>query len=379
MVSILDATLREGEQTPGVYFDSHIKVAIARLLDEIGVDIIEAGHPLVSTRIYDALKKISSLNLKATIGAHSRSLQKDVDVALECNVSFLGVFFCVSEDRLDGVFEKTLTEAIDQITQVIKYAKAKNQNLTIRFTPEDTVRSKAENVVQASVEAVKAGADIISIADTTGYMIPGTDRNMYDFVRNLKAELNAFGVNPKTAVHCHNDRGLALANALDAYKAGVDIIDATVMGLGERAGIVDLAQLMVTLKEDFNVQKNWKIHKLKDLYQLVSEHSRIGIQENFPIMGKNAFTHCAGVHTQAAIINPLHYQSIDPEIVGRKMNISLDHMSGIASLRYALEQIGETELTQETIAEILSKVRQVGHKGRIVNLEELQYIVNSVK
>ncbi|MEJ2054640.1 MAG: 2-isopropylmalate synthase, partial [Calditrichaceae bacterium] len=225
---ILDATLREGEQTPGVYFDEHIKMAIADLLDSIGIRIIEAGHPMVTQEIYSAVKKLANRNLKAIVGAHSRSMKKDVDLALECGVGFLGIFYCVSEDRLNNVFKKELTSAVDQIAKVISYAKEQNPEILIRYTPEDTVRSKFENVISASEAAVNAGADIISVADTTGFMVSGTENNMYDFVLRLKEALSKKGLNPKIAVHCHNDRGCALANALDAFRAGAEIIDASV-------------------------------------------------------------------------------------------------------------------------------------------------------
>lgn len=378
MVWVLDSTLREGEQTPGVYFDKHIKLAIANILDEIGIDIIEAGHPMVTPEIHAAVKSIAQKNYKAIVGAHSRSLKSDVDLALECGVRFLGIFYCVSDERLNTVFKKDLDSAIQQIADIIKYAKSQKPDLLIRYTPEDTVRSQFENVVKAAVAAVEAGADIISVADTTGYMVPGTNRSMYDFISRLKSEFDKRNLNPKIAVHCHNDRGLALANALDAYRAGADIIDAAALGLGERAGIVDLAQLLVVLTVDYG-ENRWNLPKLCELYDLVSKHSGIPIPSNFPITGKNAFTHCAGVHTHAASINPMHYESLNPQIVGRERTFALDHMSGIASLRYALNLIGETDLEEQVQYDILQEVKSVGQRGRTVDLAELKHIVDAVK
>ena len=375
MVQILDTTLREGEQTPGVYFDTHIKLAIARKLDETGVDIIEAGHPMVTSEIHQAVKQIANVKLKAMVGAHARSLKKDVDLALECGVQFIGIFYCVSNSRLTQVFNKNLDAAIDQISEVIAYAKSQNPDLTIRYTPEDTVRSPWDNVVKASVAAVKAGADIISIADTTGCMIPDTDSSMYQFVKKLREAFKEHEVSPRIAVHCHNDRGLALANALDGYQAGADIIDATVLGLGERAGLVDLATLLMILKTDFKVDNSWDLKKLTGLYQLVSQYSGIPIPVNFPITGKNAFTHCAGVHTQAAAIDPLHYESLNPELVGRERKIALDHMSGVNSVKYALGEIGMTDLDDGMLMKVLDKVKSVGKTGRIIDLDELKHIV----
>jgi 2-isopropylmalate synthase len=375
LIQILDATLREGEQTPGVYFDGHIKLAVADLLDKVGINIIEAGHPAVTEDIHQAVKQIANRGLKASIGAHSRSLKKDVDLALECGVQFLGIFYCVSEHRLNHIFKKELNRAIDQIAEVIGYAKQQNPELIIRYTPEDTVRSEFNNVLDAASAAIQAGADVISIADTTGYMIPGTDRNMYDYVRKLKTHLEKKSLFPKIAVHCHNDRGFALANAVDGFRAGAEIIDATVLGIGERAGLVDLAQLTVTLAEDFGQDHNWDTTKLPELYNLVSKYSGIPIPAHFPIMGDHAFTHCAGVHTHAATKNPMHYQSLDPAIIGRQMEVSLDHMSGISSIEWALEQL-DIQYDDNLTTEVLEVVKTIGKKGRTVDFSELSHIVN---
>lgn len=378
MLQILDTTLREGEQTPGVYFDRHIKLAIARMLNDIGIDIIETGHPAVTSEIYDSVNAIANSEFTSTIGAHSRSIRSDVELALECNVDFLGIFYCVSDERLDTVFKKELEVAIEQITSVISFAKSENPKLIVRYTPEDTVRSQFENVIAASVAAVKAGADIISVADTTGYMVPGTDKNMFDYISKLKSRLAENGCTPKIAVHCHNDRGFALANALDAYRAGAEIIDASVLGLGERAGIVDLAQLLVVLSSDYNLQR-WNLEKLDELYQFVSRHSGVPIPVNYPVMGKNAFTHCAGVHTHAAAVNPTHYESLSPELLGKERHFSLDHMSGIASLKYALELLNIDDLTTEIQLEVLKEVKSLGQKGKVVELNELPDIVAFTK
>jgi len=190
--------------------------------------------------------------------------------------------------------------------------------------------------------------------------------------------LNSRDLHPKIAVHCHNDRGLALANALDAFRAGAEIIDASVLGLGERAGIVDLAQLLIVLSADFGMD-NWNLDKLDELYHFVSTHSGVLIPSNYPIVGKHAFTHCAGVHTHAAAINPTHYESLSPQLVGKETHFALDHMSGISSLKFALSILDEKELTDELQLQVLSEVKSVGQKGKIVELTELPHIVHFIK
>jgi 2-isopropylmalate synthase len=176
-------------------------------------------------------------------------------------------------------------------------------------------------------------------------------------------------------VHCHNDRGLALANALDAYRAGAEIIDAAAVGLGERAGIVDLAQLLVVLHVDFG-EDRWDLKELMNLYELVSDHAGVPVPVNFPVTGPNAFTHCAGVHTHAATINPTHYESLNPDLLGRSRKFSLDHMSGMASVRYALRQIEEPE---DLAPVVLDAVKAVGRKGKVVELPELRHIVEAAR
>ncbi len=376
MISILDTTLREGEQTPGVYFPEHVKFAIARHLNNVNVDIIEAGHPVVSDEIFTAVKHLAGQPFSSKIAAHSRTVKNDVDSALECGVKFLGIFYCVSDERLEKVFNTNLNSAVNLISEIAGYAKSKNPDLILRFTPEDTVRSNFENVVTAASEAVKAGADIISVADTTGYMIPHTKNNMYDYISRLKEALAEKGVYPEIAVHCHNDRGLALANAIESFRAGAGIIDASVLGIGERAGIVDLATLLAVLTQGLEQKNGWDLKELVPLYRVVSRYSGLPVPVNFPVTGKNAFRHCAGVHTHAAQLNPLHYQSLDPEPFGREMEISLDHMSGFSSVLSALEKLEEDNLEKETVFEILKRVKKVGQTGRTVGPGELKMITN---
>ncbi len=378
MIKVLDATLREGEQTPGVHFDNHIKLRIAELLDEIGIDIIETGHPAVTGKIHQAVKTIAGKGLNSKIGAHSRLIKSDIDLAIDCGVEFLGVFYCVSDGRLSEVFNKTMDFAAEQIFELISYAKNRNPDLIIRYTPEDTVRTEYENVLKASLAAASAGADIISVADTTGFLVPGTERNMYDFISRLKTDLKSNSFNPMIAVHCHNDRGLALANALDAIRAGAEIIDASVLGLGERAGIVDLAQLLAILITNFKIDR-FNPDKLMELYELVGLHSGVPVPVHFPVTGKNAFTHCAGVHTHAAAVNPMHYEDLPPSLFGRERRFSLDHMSGLASIQYALKLLNRTDLTGNDEIELLNHVKSVGEKGRVVELEELSQLINFIK
>ena len=378
MVRILDTTLREGEQTPGVAFPVHAKIALAEGLERLGVDIVEAGHPVVDKEIERGVRLLAARRGEIRVGAHARSLKGDVDMALSCGVSFLGLFYCVSRERLtEG--NRTLSQAIESVTSLIREVKGRAPHVMVRYTPEDTVRTAWPDVAAVALEAARAGADVISVADTTGYMVPGTENNLYDYTLRMRESLVRGGVNPMLAVHCHNDRGLALANALDAYRAGVDIIDASVLGLGERAGIVDLAQLMVALRSGWNEGERWDLTQLPELYRRVSRFSGIPVPPLAPVVGENAFSHCAGIHTQAAIRNPLHYQSLDPITVGRCSRVVLDHMAGTSALLYALRNLGEEDVGEDRLKEILLRVKEVGRLGRTVDREELGFIVASLE
>ena len=373
MIKILDSTLREGEQTPGVYFAPETKLKIAEFLDHIGVDIIEAGNPAVDSEIALAVTRIANAGLKAKIGAHSLCRIDDVKKALDCNVSFLGVFFSVSSQRLQCDYNICLDEALDKIVEVITYAREQNDSLLIRYTPEDTVRSPMKNVIEAASAAVQAGANIISIADTTGYTTPFQQkRSIYYFVKILKEELAKRELYPQIEVHCHNDRGLALANALDAYRAGTDIIDVSVMGLGERAGIVDLAELLINLSDLMEEKFFWKLGYLKDLYNLVSEYSHVPISPHRPAVGKNAFTHYAGVHVTAMAKDERLYQSLNPEIFGIKSSIALGMQSGLTAVELALKQIGREELAENKylVAKILKEIKEIAKTGTPIDIDK---------
>ena len=235
---LLDSTLREGEQTPGVYFTVEQKVEIAKRLDAFGVDFIEAGHPMVSQDIRAGVAAVAREGLNAQILAHARAVTNDIDAARHCDADWVGIFFSVRNQALEQRFRKNIDQAVDVVQGAVTYAKA--HGLKVRYTPEDTVRSPIENVTRIANAAVQAGADRISVADTTGYMTP---TRMHAFITELRSNVKV-----PLNVHCHNDLGMAVANSLAAYEAGATLIDVTVNGLGERTGIASLAETAVALK-----------------------------------------------------------------------------------------------------------------------------------
>ncbi len=347
MVKLLDSTLREGEQTPGVQFTIEEKVEIATLLDSFGVDYIEAGHPAVSEDTLQGVQAVTRQGLRAEIVAHSRAMKSDVDLALKSDADWVGIFFSVADARLEEHFRKNVDEAIALITETVAYAKA--HGLKVRYTPEDTVRSDLSKVIRVACAAVEAGADRIGVADTTGHMDPFT---MHDFVSRLvmaledhRADLHSRGIDrahgrSAVGIHCHDDLGLAVANSLAAVRAGAAVVDVTVNGLGERTGIAPLAETAVALRLKFGLGERWRLDLLPRLSETVARHSGIPVGAQMPIVGANAFSHNAGLHVAAVLNNPKHYESIPVELVGRERRLVVDKMAGRPTVRARLGDLG---------------------------------------
>lgn len=365
MVEILDSTLREGEQTSGVTFTIDEKLIIADLLDEFRVDIIEAGHPCVSEDVSKSIKKIANQEYDAEVLAHCRALKKDVDLALNCDVDWVGIFFCVSNNRLKYQFKTTLKNAIKQITDAVEYAK--DHGLKVRYTPEDSIRTEYKSLITVCKAAVEAGADKISIADTVGAITP---IRMYNLIRKIKSDLNV-----ELNVHCHNDLGLATANALAAYEAGVSLIDVTINGIGERTGITPLSEVCIALHSIYNIDNIWNLKMIPILSQKIAEFSGIKIPKNAPIVGENAFIHNAGLHVAAVLYNPKFYELFPPELIGRKRSFILDKMASIHTVRKKIEEIGFT-ISNDIDSKILNHVK-IKEKGSFSDKELIGLLNNN--
>ncbi len=333
-VQLLDSTLREGEQTPGVSFTLEQKLDIARQLDTFGIDYIEAGHPAVSDETFRATREVAHLGLNAEVVAHARAMRSDIDLAVKTDADWVGIFFSVADKRLEEHFRKNVDQAITLIQDTVSYAKS--HGLKVRYTPEDTVRSRMETVIRVSQAAAEAGADRIGIADTTGYMTPS---RMHTFVSTLVEALEG---RCAVGVHCHDDLGMAVANSIAAIEAGASVIDVTVNGLGERTGIAPLAPTAVALKLRHDAPNPWKLDMLPALSESVATMSGIAVSKQAPITGANAFTHNAGLHVAAVLLNPQHYESIPAELVGRTRRLVVDKMAGRPTVKYRLEALGLT-------------------------------------
>ncbi|MEM4321482.1 MAG: hypothetical protein QW475_06555, partial [Candidatus Nitrosocaldus sp.] len=285
-VNILDSTLREGEQHPGVAFTVKQRVQIAWMLDYFGVDQIEIS-PVISEDHRQATKMIIDAGLSADIVAHCRAIRQDIDVALACDAEWVATYMSVSDVQLRSKLKIGREEAYARAMDVVDYIRA--HGLKARFTLEDASRAEPEFLARTARDISRAGIERISIPDTVGIMLP---QGMYRLVSMVKAVIDASKT--RLDVHCHNDLGLALANALAGVDAGADQIHVTIDGIGERNGIPALAEVAVILTMLYRCRDDLRLDMLKDLSRLIEQYTGIATPESKPIVGDSAFKHKAG-------------------------------------------------------------------------------------
>ena len=345
-MEILDSTLREGEQTPGVSFTIDQKVAIAKRLDAFGVDFIELGHPAVSPDVYEAVEVLNDLNLNTKKIAHGCASKSDINDVAAIGVSWMGIFFGTSLLSLKHKFNMTKSDALAQIETAVKYGKDKG--LHLRFTAEDASRTDIGFLIEVGQLAQKAGADRFSLADTVGCLTPTKIKKLVDrIVTELDIPIH---------VHCHNDFGMATANAISAVEAGAQCVDVTVNGLGERCGIPPLAEVTTALTELIKVNNYWELGILPELSELVNSFSGRASTVNQPIVGKNAFTHKAGLHVKAVVLEPKSYEAIPPEKVHRKRHLVIDKYTGRFALKNKLDSLN-LKVNKQILNRILKEIK----------------------
>ena len=345
-IQILDTTLREGEQTPGVSFKIPQKIQIVKLLNRFGVDFIEVGHPIVSKDIYSFIEKVSRLNLNSKIIGHSRLLKSDIDQIIDLNIPWIGLFFDICEHHLEKKYGINEKKALEMIADSISYAK--KHKLNVRFTAEDASRTNFEFLVKVTKLIEKAGADRFSFADTVGVLHPARVKDIFS---NLSTELKI-----PIHGHFHNDFGLATANALQAFQSGASCVDVTVNGLGERCGISSLAEVTTSLDELFYVKNSWNFKILNDISSYIEKISNINDNDTRPITGKNAFTHNAGLHVSSVIKDGSLYEPTDPRKFNRKRRHCIDKFSGKDALKYRMKML-DIDLGEKELCELLFTIK----------------------
>src|SRR4249919_616913 len=327
-IKILDSTLREGEQHPGVSFTNKQRIQIAWLLDSFGVNQIEIS-PVVSHDHFEATKTIIKQGLKADILAHVRALKSDVEVAIDSNASWVATYMGISDIHLATKLKISREEAKIRALEVADFIKS--HGLKSRFTMEDASRTDPLFLIEMCKEMNSRGIERISIPDTVGIMRP---QGMYNLVKMVYDNIDS----SKTSldVHCHNDVGLALSNALSGCDGGADQIHTTIDGLGERTGIPSLAETAVALTLIYKVPNNFRLHLLRDLSRTISDYRKLPTPESKPIVGDSAYKHKAGTHLAAILRNPAAYEILEPKIVGNRRKIVFGELAGKNGAAYLL-------------------------------------------
>lgn len=350
-IRILDSTLREGEQHPGVSFSNKQRIQIAWMLDSFGVDQIEIS-PIVSEDHHEATKVIMKQGLTADIVAHVRAIKSDVDRALDCDTDWVATYMGISDIHLLSKLRISREEAKIRALEVVDYIKS--HGLKSRFTMEDASRTDPQYLLEMCKEMNQKGIERISIPDTVGIMRP---RGMYNLVKMVHDHIDK----SKTSldVHCHNDVGLALPNALSGCEAGADQIHTCIDGLGERTGIPTLAETAVALNLIYKSNNSFRLHMLKDLSKTISDYTNIPIHESKPLVGDSSYKHKAGTHLAAILRNPSAYEIIEPKLVGNRRKIVFGELSGKNGSAYLLSLLGleSTKQNSESLARGLKELR----------------------
>ena len=347
-IRVLDSTLREGEQHPGVSFTNKQRIQIAWMLDYFGVDQIEIS-PIVSPDHKEATKTIIKQGLRADIVSHGRALTDDIDISLACDAKWVAAYLGISDVHLKDKLRITKDEALERAVKTVTYAK--KHGLKIRFTVEDGSRADPEFLLTICKAIHEAGVDRISLPDTVGIMRP---IGMYNFVKNVRSVIDT-----PLDVHVHNDIGFALANAFSACEAGVDQIHTTIDGIGERTGIPSLAEVAVALTYLYKSPNDFRLDMLADLSRLIEQYTTIKPYDSKPIVGTSAYKHKAGTHLAAILKNPTAYDPIPPWVVGNHRTIVFGELAGKTGAGYLMSLLGikQDSVTAKKVAAGLKNLR----------------------
>jgi isopropylmalate/homocitrate/citramalate synthase len=370
-VQIHDATLRDGEQTPGVVFSVADKVAIAEMLASVGVDRIEAGMPAVSDDDVAAIKQITRLGLSSRIYTFVRAITADIDKSLECGVHGVILEVPIGYPKLLWQFKWTWEDVLRKSVEVVRYAKA--HSLEVVYFPYDTTRAREEDLTNLLTRMVQdAPPDSVGIVDTMGCVLPGA---MKYLVRLVKRLTNGLPVE----VHTHNDFGMAVATELAGVEAGAEVVHSCANGLGERTGNAALEELIVALHVLYGYETRYRLDRLPELGALVSRLSNVPIAVNKPVLGAGNFTRESGIGVDLVLKKPLAMFGTHPALTGRSGEVVLGKKSGKASITCALEELGISGAGDEAVGEMLRLVKEqsIARRG-LVTREEFREIAQRV-
>ncbi|NOY10607.1 MAG: 2-isopropylmalate synthase [Archaeoglobi archaeon] len=356
-VKVFDTTLRDGEQTPGISFPLNYKIQIAKQLDKLGVDIIEAGFPAATQGEFDAVKEIASLGLDSKVCGLARLVKHDIDRAIQADVDMVHIFISTSKIQIEHTVKKSREEIVEMAVEGVEYIKS--HGVECMFSAMDATRTEVEYLKTIYKAVEEAGVDIVNVPDTVGVATPFT---MYELIRELREHLKV-----PIDVHCHNDFGLAVANTYAAVKAGADEVQVTVNGIGERAGNASLAEVVMLITAVEGLKTNIKTEYLVETARLVERLSGIKLPPNTPIVGENAFSHESGIHAHGVLSEAATFEPglITPEMVGHRRRIVIGKHAGRHQIKKMLEDAGYA-VSEDILTKIVEKVKELGDKGKKV-------------
>ena len=376
-IQIFDTTQRDGEQVPGCKLDTRQKIIIAERLDILGVDVIEAGFPVSSPGDFKSVEEISKIIKNASVCGLTRAVKKDIEVAAEAlkyaKKPRIHTGIGTSESHIKYKFNSNKSDILHRAYEAVKYAKTFVED--VEFYAEDAGRTDNEFLARVCEQAIRAGATVLNIPDTTGYCLPSEYGAKIKYLKeHVKGIENAI-----ISCHCHNDLGLATANSIEGIINGARQIECTINGIGERAGNTALEEVVMILKQHpyLNLDTNINTKHLYGLSQLVSESMGVYTQPNKAIVGANAFAHSSGIHQDGVIKNRETYEIIDPKDVGvTESAIVLTARSGRAALAYRAKIAGY-ELTKLQLDIVYSNFLSFADKKKEVNDEDIHQIIES--
>ena len=379
-IAIFDTTLRDGEQSPGASLNIDEKIEIARQLERLGVDVIEAGFPISSPGDFEAVRRIALLaGDQTTVCGLTRAVKKDIEVAWDAVKGAkrprIHTGLGVSESHLQHKLKKTRDEALEIGVAAVRHCRSLGCQ-DIEYFCEDSGRAEPDYLYRVIEAIIKAGATVINIPDTTGYMTP----EEYGAIFRGVLEHVPGSENVTLSAHCHNDLGMATANSLAAVQAGATQVECTVNGIGERAGNTSLEEVVMALHTRADVLKAGTRINTREIYKtsrMVTMLTGILVQPNKAIVGANAFAHSSGIHQDGVLKERTTYEIIDPEMVGiTESKIILSARSGRAGVRHRLSELGHRFANDEEFERVYHRFLTVADSKKVVYDEDLDAIVS---
>ena len=362
-IRVLDTTLRDGEQTPGVSLTPQEKLEIAKALDRLGVDVIEAGFPIASKGEQEAIRAICKAGLRAEICGLARAEKADIDTAMDCGIGGIHVFLSSSDIHLENQFHITRDQMVEKSASAVKYAKS--FGIKVEFSAMDATRTDIEFYKRVVRAISDAGADRFDIPDTVGIATP---QRIEEYVKAARSVSDIM-----ISVHCHNDYGLAVANSLAGVMAGADQAHVTVNGIGERSGNASLEEFVMGCRNLYGLRTNINYELLYETSRLVNRLTGVSVQPNKAIIGDNAFGHESGIHTQGILNNPTTYEPFDPSMVGRTRWLQAGKHAGRHGIAAQLRGMG-LKPKEDSLRLIVDRVKDMGDKGATVTDADLYQI-----